>query len=196
VRTSFCVALLFLGLLSTAPTAAEGRTPVGVWLHANGRIWIEIAPCGDRLCGKLVWFKWPNDAQGLPLVDLKNANPALRSRPLLGLTILQGLRRTGEGTWEEGRIYNPDDGVDYRALVSIAGDGTLRVRAYVLVPLLGKSFIWTRVRLDPVHVATSQYRPQEIQPMARRRRAAAISLRSRSAAAADRDSRRRIRRVS
>ncbi len=93
----------------------------------------------------MVWFKWPNDAQGLPLVDLKNANPALRSRPLLGLTILQGLRRTGEGTWDEGRIYNPDDGVDYRALMSIGGDGTLRVRAYVLVPLLGKSFIFTRV---------------------------------------------------
>jgi len=139
------VALPILVLLSIAPADAQGRTPVGIWLHANGRIRIEIAPCGDRLCGKLVWFKWPNDAQGLPLVDLKNANPALRSRPLLGLTILQGLRRTGEGTWEEGRIYNPDDGVDYRALMSIASDGTLRVRAYVLVPLLGKSFVWTRL---------------------------------------------------
>jgi uncharacterized protein (DUF2147 family) len=64
----------------------------------------------------------------------------------LGLTILYGLRRTGERTWEEGRIYNPDDGTDYRATMSIQDDGTLRVRAYLLVPPLGKTFIWTRVR--------------------------------------------------
>jgi hypothetical protein len=47
------------------------------------------------LCSKNIWFKWPNDAQGLPLIDLKYKDPALRSRPLLGLKILQGLRRTG-----------------------------------------------------------------------------------------------------
>jgi uncharacterized protein (DUF2147 family) len=32
------------------------------------------------------------------------------------------------------------------ALMSIGDDGTLRVRAYVLLPILGKTFIWTRVR--------------------------------------------------
>ena len=137
---------LLLVLLAATSAGAQSPTPVGVWLHVNKRIQVEIAPCGDRLCGKMIWFRWPNDAQGLPLVDLKNADPALRTRPLLGLTILYGLRRTGERTWEEGRIYNPDDGTDYRALMSIQDDGTLRVRAYVLVPLLGKTFIWTRVR--------------------------------------------------
>jgi uncharacterized protein (DUF2147 family) len=98
------------------------------------------------LCGKIVWFRWPNDAQGPPLVDLKNANPALRTRPLLGLTVLNGVRRADDGTWKDGRIYNPDDGEDYRALMSIQDDGKLRVRAYVLLPALGKNLIWTRVR--------------------------------------------------
>ena len=82
----------------------------------------------------------------LPLVDLKNADSKLRGRPLLGLTILYDLRRTGDRTWEDGKIYNPDDGVDYRALRSINDDGTLRVRAYVLVPLLGKTFTWKRAQ--------------------------------------------------
>jgi uncharacterized protein (DUF2147 family) len=137
---------LLLAPLAATSAGAQSPTPVGVWLHVNQRIQVEIAPCGDRLCGKMIWFRWPNDAQGLPLVDLKNADPKLRARPLLGLTILYGLRRTGERTWEEGRIYNPDDGTDYRATMSIQEDGALRVRAYVLVPLLGKTFIWTRVR--------------------------------------------------
>jgi uncharacterized protein (DUF2147 family) len=133
-------------LLATTPTGAQGQTPFGVWLHANQRLRVAIAPCGDRLCGKIIWFKWPNDAQGLPLVDLKNPQPSLRKRPLLGMTVLRGLRRAGENRWTDGRIYNPDDGADYRAQMSIQEDGTLRVRAYALLPALGKTFIWTRVR--------------------------------------------------
>ncbi len=138
--------VFFLALLAATQVRAQSPTPIGVWLHANQRIEIEILPCGDRLCGKLVWFKRPNDAQGQPLVDFKNTDPTLRARPVLGLTILSGLRRTDENTWEDGKIYNPDDGNDYQARMSIKDDGTLRVRAYVILPLLGKTQIWTRVR--------------------------------------------------
>jgi len=137
---------LFAALLAASSACAQSPTPVGVWLHANQRIRIEIAPCGDRLCGKLVWFRWPNDAQGLPLVDLKNPNPVLRTRPLLGLTVLSGLRRASETAWEDGKIYNPDDDENYRAKMSINGDGSLRIRAYVLFLSFGETQIWTRVR--------------------------------------------------
>jgi uncharacterized protein (DUF2147 family) len=133
-------------LLAASPAIAQDGTPVGVWLHPNKRIELEIAPCGADLCGTLVWFRWPNDAQGLPLVDLKNPDTALRNRPLLGLTVLEGLRRTGENTWEGGKVYDPDDGANYTASMSIQADGTLRVRAYVLLPIFGETEIWTRVR--------------------------------------------------
>jgi uncharacterized protein (DUF2147 family) len=141
----FMWVLAFLALSATTADA-QGSTPAGVWLHPNQRIQIEIAPCRDRLCGKLIWFRRPNDAQGKPLVDFKNENPALRTRPLLGLSVLQGLRRAGARVWQDGRIYNPDDGKNYRALMSIQDDGSLRVRASVLLPILGKTHIWTRIR--------------------------------------------------
>ena len=140
----FGYALLFL-LLGVAPVGAESPTLVGTWLHANQRIRLEIAPCGDRLCGKLVWFKRPNDAQGRPLTDFENPDPALRTRPLLGLTVLRGLRRVGERTWEDGKIYNPDDGEDYNVTISIQDDATARVRAYVFLPVFGQTQTWTRV---------------------------------------------------
>lgn len=138
--------LLLCLIVAVSPAAAQSPTPVGVWLHANQRIQIEIAPCEDRLCAKIIWFKWPNDAQGLPLVDLKNSNAALRNRPLLGLEVLQGLRQTGENNWQGGNVYNPDDGENYQAAMSIAGDGNLHIHAFVLLPLLGKTLVWTRVR--------------------------------------------------
>ena len=125
---------------------AGNSTPVGVWLHPNGRIQMEVAPCADELCAKLVWFKSPNDAEGKPLTDMNNPDPSLRSRPLLGLQVLHGLRPTTEGTWAEGEVYNPDDGENYRARMSIQEDGTLRVRGYILDPILGHTTIWTRVR--------------------------------------------------
>jgi uncharacterized protein (DUF2147 family) len=146
MRAALSSWLLLSLMLATLPAVARAPTPVGVWLHANQRIQIEIAPCDDRLCAKIIWFKWPYDAQGQPLVDLKNGDPTLRNRPLLGLNVLQGLRRTGENSWAEGKIYNPDDGVNYQALMSIANDGSLRIRAYLLLPLIGHTLVWTRVR--------------------------------------------------
>ena len=143
LRFSFFLSALMLAATSAI---AQSSTPVGVWLHDNKRIEIEITPCGQSLCGKLVWFKRPNDAQGSPLVDLQNPDPALRTRQLLGLTVLDGLHRTGENTWEGGNIYNPDDGITYTASMSMQDDGSLQVRAYVLMPMLGKTFIWTRMR--------------------------------------------------
>jgi uncharacterized protein (DUF2147 family) len=143
----FAYGLLAVLLAAATPViGAQRQTPVGVWQDASNRVRVEVASCGDRLCGKIVWFRWPNDAQGLPLVDLHNPNPSLRRRPLLGLTILRGLRRTGDNTWTEGKIYNPDDGVDYQAQMSIQDDTTLRVRAYSSVPALGRTQIWRRMR--------------------------------------------------
>lgn len=134
-----------LAQVGVLPVGAQSQTPVGVWLHANKRIRVEIYRCGERLCGKTVWFRRPNDAQGLPLVDLKNRNAKLRKRPLLRLTVLRGLRRSSTNLWTGGKIYNPDDGVDYLAQMSIH-NGTLRVHAYVVMPALGQTLIWTRVR--------------------------------------------------
>lgn len=143
-RTLFACALLSVPV-AMAPAGAQTPTPLGVWLHVDRRIQVKIAPCGELLlCGNLVWFMWPNDAEGLPLVDLKNPDPALRDRPLLGLQILRDLRRTGVNAWEDGEIYNPDDGESYRVQMSIEDDGTLRVRAYVLAPMFGETQIWTR----------------------------------------------------
>jgi uncharacterized protein (DUF2147 family) len=139
--------VLSILLLPAMPAEAQSPTPVGVWEDASERIQVKVAPCGgDRLCGTLVWFRWPDDAEGLPVVDLKNADPALRSRPLMGLTILRGLRRTGNNMWANGEIYDPNEGEDHHARMWILEDGTLRVRIYDVFPIFGETQIWTRMR--------------------------------------------------
>ncbi|HJR55113.1 MAG TPA: DUF2147 domain-containing protein [Rhizomicrobium sp.] len=132
-------------MLVSGSAMAQSQTPLGVWLHDNQRIQIEISPCADALCAKIVWLKYPNDARGMPRVDFRNPQAALRDRPLLNLRVLEGLRQTGDNSWEDGKIYNPDDGSEYRGRLSIGSDGNLLVRAYLLIPLFGRTFVWTRV---------------------------------------------------
>ena len=131
-------AVLMAGGASAAPVAPSTVSPIGVWLFQNNRFAIQIDPCGDALCGKVTWLK-------APCVDSKNEDPALRSRQVLGITVLNGLRRTAAGSWEGGEIYNPDDGGHYQATLSMNDDGTLRVRAYEGIPLLGKTLRLTRM---------------------------------------------------
>jgi len=130
---------------SHTPDSEQRPTPVGVWMHASERVKIEITPCGERFCGQIVWLSWLNDPKGLPLVDIKNSDPILRTRPLLGLIVLRDLRRVAASSWEDGKLYNPVDGKDYSALMSIEEDGSLRMRAYVLLPLFGQTQLWSRV---------------------------------------------------
>jgi len=137
---------LLLMLLIPMTVYAQSPTPVGVWEDLSERVLVKIAPCGDRLCGKIIWFRWPNDDQGLPMVDLKNTDPSLRTRHLLGLKVLYGLHLDDDGKWTDGKIYNPNDGVDYNAQMWILDDDTLRVRLYDLFPLFGETQIWTRIR--------------------------------------------------
>lgn len=140
-------AFLLCSGASAAASAPDSTpsTPIGVWLFQNNRFAIEINPCGDKLCGKVSWLKAPLDAQGLPRSDSMNTDPTLRSRPVMGLTILNGLHRLADGTWEGGEIYNPDDGAHYEASMSMNNDGTLRVCAYLGIPMLGKTLRLTRM---------------------------------------------------
>jgi hypothetical protein len=54
--------------------------------------------------------------------------------------------RTGENVWKDGEVYNPDNGENYRARMSMEKGGSLRIRAYLLLPLFGHTLIWTRVK--------------------------------------------------
>lgn len=137
--------ILLLPLLASTSAGADEPSLIGTWLHQNKGVEIAITPCGDRLCGKIAWLKWPNDVFGDPLRDTKNPAPALRKRPLLGLTVLSGLRSSGDRKWEDGKIYNPIDGKNYLVELSMADDGTLQVFAYVFMPTIGKTETWTRV---------------------------------------------------
>src|ERR1700736_4596336 len=101
--TWLAVALLCMGL--TPAHAGGGEDVAGIWLTAAGDAKIRVSPCGNGLCGVIVWLKSPADpATGKPQADDKNANKALASRPIIGLNIFSAMRPAGN-KWS-GNIYN------------------------------------------------------------------------------------------
>ncbi len=68
--------------------------------------------------------------------------------PLRDLAILTGLRRVSDDPlrWEGGELLDPDEGVVYRARLTLApSNRQLALRAYLGVALLGRTQTWQRV---------------------------------------------------
>ena len=127
-------------LLLAGPIRAD--TPIGVW--ETGRSHVEIYRCGDMLCGRIVALDEPFDDAGRRRTDGNNPDPALRSRPLIGLDLIAGFAREGDNEWTGGTIYDPRNGKTYKCRMSLQEDGSLKVRGYVAIPLFGRTVIWTR----------------------------------------------------
>ena len=67
-----------------------------------------------------------------------------KGKPILGMEILSGLKRTGE-SYTGGQILDPDDGEVYKAEMKLKDQGAkLDLRAYIGIPLLGRTQTWIR----------------------------------------------------
>ncbi len=138
---------------------ARAATPEGLWYAEGGAAQVEIAPCGEALCGRVVWLRGPLDMDGCALRDRQNPAPELRTRPILGLEVLRGLRPAADGRWTGGAIYDPSSGRTYRCEAQLADADRLRLRGYVGVTWLGRTTQWVRVGSEERLCAESSATP-------------------------------------
>lgn len=131
----------FVACALTDASAASTAGPIGVWATGDGKAHVQITNCGSAICGKVVWLRHPNGKDGKPELDFRNANPALRTRPMLGVPVLESLKPS-DGQWK-GRIYNGEDGKTYAAYFKMMGDNKAQVQG-CFAGFLCKSQIWTR----------------------------------------------------
>jgi uncharacterized protein (DUF2147 family) len=144
-RRLVAAALLAATLLyAAAPGTAASTDPQGVWL-IDSDVAVQIFPCGSEVCGRIVWLGRPRDPAGHLDRDLKNPDPALRQRPLCGLTVFWALQRAGPNQWKGGWFYNPHDGKTYRITAEGQSADTIVARIYLGIPLVGETKTLTRV---------------------------------------------------
>lgn len=116
---------LIAGLLLAASGSAGADTPTGVWRLQSGKLTVRVTYCGGQnLCATIIGLAKPLDKTGKPKVDHENPNPSLRGRRVVGLQVVSGMKPAGTNQWR-GRIYNADDGGNYRASASVSGNSLL-----------------------------------------------------------------------
>lgn len=138
----FFISMIFM----LAPLAAVfAQDVVGKWKLEDGSAIVEVFQEGDVFNGKIVWLKNPTEADGSPAVDSNNPDAKLRSRQLIGLNMLSGLKQKG-GEYSGGSIYDPGNGKTHNCSMKVEGD-ILKVRGSLdKRGLLGRTMDWFRVK--------------------------------------------------
>lgn len=129
-----------LGLLAPASVASAqtAEDAFGVWLNPENQSNVEFYKCGDGLCGKIT------KATDGPKTDEKNPDPTKRSRPIVGLVIMQSAKRSGSNAWA-GTLYNRADGKSYSGTVTVKSKSQLDLSGCVAL-VLCRTTTWTRVK--------------------------------------------------
>ncbi len=79
--------------VSACATQAVASEATGIWAMSNGKVTVKVTDCGNKLCAAIVALKQPiSKIDGKPKVDRENPDPDLRRRPLIGLSILIGMK--------------------------------------------------------------------------------------------------------
>ena len=138
-----------LALLAVAPARAADLS--GVWLTNAGDAHIRMAKCapnGLTMCGTIVWLQQATDANGVPLTDAKNPDPARRSQPMIGTVVAIDFQPASDDPERlVGQFYNAEDGQTYNGSIVARGPDALAVTGCLLI--FCQTQTWTRVPTPP-----------------------------------------------
>jgi uncharacterized protein (DUF2147 family) len=136
-----------LAIAGTAAAAGDNTSPVGTWKtidDASGKpkSLIVITENNGVLQGKIEkLFRTPEEDQNPKCDKCTGAN---KDQPIVGLTILTGLKKDGK-EWAGGEIMDPANGKVYKSKAELTDGGSkLQVRGYIGVPMFGRSQTWVR----------------------------------------------------
>ena len=126
--------LLAIAALLVASLAHAQSTPVGLWKTIDDetqqeKSYVRIVESGEVLAGKIERLLDPakQDAR------CDECSDARKSQPILGMTILEGVRKhVDEPYWDGGTILDPNKGKTYRVRLTPKDDGKrLEVRGFI-----------------------------------------------------------------
>jgi uncharacterized protein (DUF2147 family) len=139
----FVVIVFFLA----ASVNSSGPDDVlGMWKTEADRSRIELYKCGDNICGKVAWLREPKFTRskdgpiGEVKLDLRNPDAALRTRPILGLQVIEGLTYAGDNTWGKGVCYDPQSGNSYKCKMRFVAPDRIYLRGYIGFSFIGRTY--------------------------------------------------------
>lgn len=134
-RTMISVLIAAAAGLASPAWAATAESIHGVWRNPKNSVHIDIRPCGDYLCGRVVW------ANEKAREDARNGG----TRELIGAQLLRNFSPSKTGTWK-GKVFVPDLNVTVSGSAELVDPNTLRARGCIFAGIGCKSQNWKRVQ--------------------------------------------------
>jgi uncharacterized protein (DUF2147 family) len=127
------MAMALLLAASAGIAQPPAASPIGIWQNPKGTIRVRTRPCGEMLCGNIVW------ASAKAMADARDAGVT----SLIGTELLSDYRHTGGARWT-GQVYVPDQGRRFYSTIEQKGPNDLRISGCILGGLLCKRQDWIR----------------------------------------------------
>jgi len=146
---------------ASSPGHAADQTAAGLWQKTeDGKpvIWVLMVDHHDGMFEGVMAKKFSKP--GVPeTVTCAKCTDDRKDAQVLGISFIRDMKRSGL-EYEGGNILDPRDGQVWRAKLTLSPDGQqLTLRGYVLMPLLGKDDVWSRLpdsemaQVDPSIIA-------------------------------------------
>src|SRR6185312_2746497 len=114
-------------ILALAAVQSTQRAPIeGLWKNPIGSAIIAVAPCGNVLCGKVVWAS----ERGQREVARTTSN-------VVGTTVLTDVKPKGN-VWT-GKLFIPDDNIHVSAKLQLLSTTQLKLTGCGLAGLICRS---------------------------------------------------------
>ena len=141
---------LLTGLLFSTSTLFAADDISGVWRSIDdktgfSKALIEIKKDGKGVyTGKIIKIL-PRPGY-TPKTHCQDCPAPYKNAPILGLTVLDGMKQSKKSTeYEGGTILDPLSGKVYKSKIKVSSNGNrLRMRGYVGVEVFGRSQTWIR----------------------------------------------------
>ncbi len=146
IKINLAAAMVAATILNST-SWAQSASPIGLWKSIDDKTGkptaiIRITEFEGKFQGRIEKVIPGPGESATPLCS--ECQGELRNQPIVGMTILSGLRQAGN-EYTEGQILDPDSGKLYRCTVRlIDGGNRLNIRGYIGIPLLGRTQVWLR----------------------------------------------------
>lgn len=134
--------VLLMALLCAGPMVAQNvlndkaDNIVGTYSGKQGddRFRAKIVKLSDGTYrGQVVWMERDKDAKGNKILDTKNPDKSLRSKPADQAVLFSGLKYDPKKRcWNGTKIYDPQRGLKASMTAEFTADGHLRIKGSVL----------------------------------------------------------------
>lgn len=139
------IAAAWMLAAAIAPAAAQPEAPAqpqatptnpiyGMWINPYRSVAVRTGPCGERLCG---WIVWANqEAQN----DARDGG----TPKLIGTALLENYRNDKPRSWS-GTVFVPDMNRRFYSIIQQVAPDQMKVKGCILGGLLCKSQVWHKI---------------------------------------------------